>query len=62
MENETSKDPEKREQAHKCALDPKRSNFQLKTFPFNEKGTFDSHRGREQAHKLSLNLEDWTFK
>jgi len=35
-----------REQAHKCALNPKRSDFQVNTFSFNEKETSESPRRR----------------
>ena len=45
-------DLEWREQANKRALNLKRSNFQVKTFSFNEKETSEGPDRKEQAHKL----------
>ena len=45
-EKETSEDLSRREEAHKCVLKPKRSNFQVKTFSFKKK-TFEGPKRRE---------------
>jgi len=48
-----SEDAGRREQAHKHVLNPERSNFQVKTFPVNEKETCEDAKRRKQAHKSS---------
>ena len=50
-EREAFEDLERREQVHKRTPDPKRTNYQVKTFSFKEKETSDGRRRREQAHK-----------
>jgi len=55
-------DSGRREHAHKHSLDPKRSNFQIKTFYFNEKETSKGPVRRERAHKYALNPKDNNFE
>jgi len=54
-EKETFEDLGRRKQAHKCALNPKRSNFQAKTFSFSEKKTSDDYRRRNKHTNCALN-------
>jgi len=61
-EKKAPKDPERREQAHRRALDPERSNFWVKTFSFNEEDASEGPGRREKTRKLCLNLKDKTFK
>jgi len=47
-----SKELGRREQAHKRAIDPERSNFQVKTFFFNKKEASEGFREKRTCTQL----------
>ena len=57
-----SEDLERIEQAYKLAIDPEKSNFQVKTFTFNKKKISESPRRKEKRITRALDSDNHTFK